>query len=160
MMKIIFGISRLMMARRAEISTRRMIGPMTKPINRSMPVHNRPATTWTKFRNHRSRLTMAHTMMASARAHQIRLRHWMRAVGSTVAEAAVGAFSEVALVMARILDAERRATQEPCRLAFCRGADRLSARGEHRWTILLALSCPMGGFRSMGRVMPQARWPG
>ena len=37
--------------RRTDRLTLRMIGPITKPMNRSMPVHSTPQMTWTKLRN-------------------------------------------------------------------------------------------------------------
>jgi hypothetical protein len=56
----------MMISRRTEMSTRRRIGPITKPMNRSMPVHSTPQMTWTKLRNQRSWLTIAAAITASA----------------------------------------------------------------------------------------------
>ena len=62
------GVSRSSTALRAEISTVRRMGPSIKPMNRSMPVHNRPQKTWTKLSNQRWRLAIEKTMTASASA--------------------------------------------------------------------------------------------
>ena len=45
MMKSVFGASRVMIARRASNGAARRIGPTTKPMNRSMPVHMTPEMT-------------------------------------------------------------------------------------------------------------------
>ena len=47
------GMMPAIMARRVSSETRRSTGPITKPMNRSMPVHSAPVMTWTKSRNQR-----------------------------------------------------------------------------------------------------------
>jgi pilus assembly protein CpaF len=45
------GTSRTMISRRTDRPTLTRIGPITKPMSRSMPVHSTPQMTWTKLRN-------------------------------------------------------------------------------------------------------------
>src|ERR1019366_4847127 len=47
------GMMPAIMARRVSSVTRRSTGPITKPMNRSMPVHSAPVMTWTKSRTQR-----------------------------------------------------------------------------------------------------------
>ena len=58
------GISPAMMLRRVSNDTPRKIGPMTNPMNRSMPVHSAPVITCTKLRNQRLGLRIAATITA------------------------------------------------------------------------------------------------
>ena len=51
--ELMFELHRRGYSRRAARSTTRRIGPSTKPINKSIPVHNRPQNTWMKFKNQR-----------------------------------------------------------------------------------------------------------
>ena len=60
------GMMPAIMARRVSSETRRSTGPMTKPMNRSMPVHRLPAMTWTKLRNHRLGPRIATVIAAKA----------------------------------------------------------------------------------------------
>src|SRR6476620_5476573 len=62
------GISPEMMARRVSSDTPRKMGPMTKPMNRSIPVHSAPVMTCTKFRNQRLGLRIAAIIAAKAAA--------------------------------------------------------------------------------------------
>jgi hypothetical protein len=52
MISSIFGITRLENSTRAGIDIVPMIGPSTRPKNRSMPVHRPPPTTWKKSSAH------------------------------------------------------------------------------------------------------------
>ena len=60
------GTSRTMISRRTDRPTLRRIGPITKPMNRSMPVHSTPAMTWTKSRNQRLSPRIAAIITAKA----------------------------------------------------------------------------------------------
>ena len=62
------GMMPAIMARRVSSETRRSTGPITKPMNRSMPVHSAPVMTWTKLRNHRLGDRIAAIITASAPA--------------------------------------------------------------------------------------------
>jgi len=62
------GISPAIMARRVSNETLRRMGPMTKPMNRSIPVHRAPVITCTKFRNQRLGLKTAAVITAKAAA--------------------------------------------------------------------------------------------
>src|SRR5512144_2191538 len=62
------GIRPAMIVRRVSSDTPRKIGPITKPINRSMPVHSAPAITCTKLRNQRLGLRIAAIITAKAAA--------------------------------------------------------------------------------------------
>src|SRR5450631_2915967 len=61
------GMMPAIMARRVSSVTRRSTGPITKPMNRSMPVHSAPVMTWTKSRNHRLGDRIAAVITAKAR---------------------------------------------------------------------------------------------
>ena len=60
------GVRRVTISRRTEGSSRRRIGPSTKPMNRSTPVHNRLDSTWMKFSSQRLPIAMAAVIAASA----------------------------------------------------------------------------------------------
>ena len=62
------GMMPAIMARRVSSETRRSTGPITKPVNRSMPVHSAPAMTWTKSSSHRLGDRIATIISASAAA--------------------------------------------------------------------------------------------
>ena len=62
------GMMPAIMARRVSSETRRSTGPITKPMNRSMPVHSAPVMTCTKLRNHRLSPRMAAIITATAAA--------------------------------------------------------------------------------------------
>src|SRR5215831_7602781 len=61
-----------MIARRVSKETLRMIGPITKPMNRSIPVHNAPVITCTKLRNQRLGPRIATIIAAKAAADATR----------------------------------------------------------------------------------------
>ena len=75
-------ISRVMTACRASRSMRRIIGPMTNPMNRSIPFHSTPASTWTKFKSHNPPSTITATITARTRPTQIRFRSRMSKTGA------------------------------------------------------------------------------
>src|SRR5664280_3838336 len=62
------GIMPAIMARRVSSVTRRSTGPITKPMNRSMPVHSAPVMTWTKSRTQRLGERIAAIIAAKAAA--------------------------------------------------------------------------------------------
>ena len=62
----VFGVSRRTISRLTGTSTRRRIGPSTKPMKRSMPVHSRLVETWTKFSSQKLPSSMTATIAASA----------------------------------------------------------------------------------------------
>src|ERR1019366_945408 len=62
------GMMPAIMARRVSSVTRRSTGPITKPMNRSMPVHSAPVMTWTKSRTQRLGERIAAIIAAKAAA--------------------------------------------------------------------------------------------
>ena len=66
-----------------------MIGPITNPMNRSMPDHISPDSTWTKFKNQSSSLAIAPTMIASASATKRGSTSKMRATGAVIGASAI-----------------------------------------------------------------------
>src|SRR5579875_1388233 len=66
MISSIFGISRRESSMRAGMESWAMIGPRTKPRNRSMPVHRPPPTTWKNSSAHRRLTATAATRLPRA----------------------------------------------------------------------------------------------
>ncbi len=62
------GIRPAMIVRRVSNDTPRRMGPITKPMNRSMPVHSTPVITCTKLRNQRLGPRIAAIISAKAAA--------------------------------------------------------------------------------------------
>src|SRR5512139_3616200 len=91
------GTSPAMMARRVSKDTLRMMGPMTKPMKRSMPVQRAPAITCTKFRNKRFGLRIATIITAKATADATRYQGRNGAAGRTIF--AVTAVSDKSMIL-------------------------------------------------------------
>src|SRR6185437_12126440 len=87
------GISPAMMLRRVSNDTPRKIGPMTKPMNRSMPVHNAPVITCTKLRNQRLGLRIAAVITAKAAAAATRY-HGLNGAATRKGCAAIAVFDK------------------------------------------------------------------
>src|SRR6185312_8465635 len=83
------GISPAMMLRRVSNDTPRKIGPITKPMNRSMPVHSAPVITCTKLRNQRLGLRIAAIITAKAAAAATRYQSLSGAATRTGCAASV-----------------------------------------------------------------------
>src|SRR5579875_553993 len=75
MISSIWGISRRVSAMRAGTSMRARMGPITKPMKRSMAVQSAPQLTWRKFNAHNELLVMAATRPAitAATTHRPRI---------------------------------------------------------------------------------------
>src|SRR5664279_4583585 len=74
------GMMPAIMARRVSSVTRRSTGPITKPMNRSMPVHSAPVMTWTKSRTQRLGERIAAIIAAKAAAAAAALAAMMAAI--------------------------------------------------------------------------------
>jgi hypothetical protein len=85
----IFGIRRHTTARRAGSGSRRTTGPITKPMKRSIPVHNSPARTWRKWSALGSPLSVTAAIPTKASKNQAKFASRIGgATSASVADAA------------------------------------------------------------------------
>ena len=110
-----------MIARRASNGAARRIGPTTKPMNRSMPVHITPEMTWTKSSSQRLPTRIAATIAASAAADQTRLNGL---IGAPISGAAVadGNVHRSALGPERVVGRKYNASSRSCCIGGAPGA--------------------------------------